>query len=89
MWKAFVLIAVLDGSPLAAVAADDVGPEHHQYQIPEEAFAACKDLSEGDACTVTLHDHQLDGVCKKVHDDERLVCLPPHPPHEHRAPPPQ
>jgi len=85
MWKAFVLIAVLDGSPLAAVAADDVDPQHHHHKIPEEAFAACKDLSEGDLCTVTIHDQQKEGVCKKAHEDERLVCMPPH----HPPPPPQ
>ncbi len=89
MWKAFVLVAVLDGSPLAAVAADDVGPapNHHHHKPPEAAFAACKDLSEGAACTVTVHEHQLDGVCKKAHEDERLVCAPPHPAHPaHEAP---
>ena len=31
MWEAFELIAVLDGSPLAAVASDDVGPEPPQH----------------------------------------------------------
>ena len=86
MWKAFLLIAVLDGSPLAAVAADDVAPKHHDHKIPEEAFAACKDLSEGAACSVTIHDHALAGVCKKAHEDERLVCMPPH---DHPQPPPQ
>ncbi len=74
MWKAFVLIAVLDGSPLAAVAADDDGvgpkPNHHHHKPPEAAFAACKDVSEGAACTVTMHDRPLDGVCKKSHEEE-------------------
>jgi hypothetical protein len=89
MWKAFMLISVLDGSPLAAVAADSPPPPPpgHHHKIPDEAFVACKDLSEGEACTVTVHDHQHDGFCRKAHEDERLFCMPDHPPGPHPAPP--
>ena len=78
MWKAFVLIAVLDGSPLAAVADNATPPPKHHHQIPEAAFAACKDLSEGASCSVTWHDQKHDGTCRKAHEDQRLFCAPPH-----------
>lgn len=88
MWKAFVIIAFLDGSPLAAVA-DEVAPKAqppHHHKIPDEAFAACKDHSEGAACTVTMRDKTRDGVCRASHhQDQRLFCMPPHP---HQPPPP-
>jgi len=87
MWKAFVLIAVLDGVPFPAVADDTPAKPVHHLAIPDEAYAACKDLSEGDTCIVTLKDKQLAGVCQKSHQDERLFCLPP-PPHPQQGPSP-
>lgn len=54
---------------------------------PEEAFAACANAQEGDACTVKLPDRSVSGKCVKVpphleEDAGKLFCMPPHPPRE-------
>ena len=44
---------------------------------PPEAFAACKGLSEGTSCTVTIHEHAIDGTCRKAPDGTgELFCVP-------------
>lgn len=44
---------------------------------PPEAFDACVDASEGDACSVELGDHAVTGACQKDRKDESvLVCVP-------------
>ena len=53
--------------------------------IPKEAFAACANLAEGDACTVTFGPNTIDGTCAKTPDGD-LACRPNHPP---PGPPPE
>jgi hypothetical protein len=59
--------------PLAASADGPPAP-------PPEAYAACDSKTAGDACTVTLHDHTLEGTCAQRGSDGRLSCRPSHPP---------
>jgi hypothetical protein len=66
--------------PFAVARAD-----HPHHAPPQEAFDACAKSRSGDACSVTLHDHTLAGVCVTAHDSAALVCRPDHPP----GPPPE
>ena len=48
---------------------------------PPEAFAACKGLAEGDACTVSFDGHTMEGICRSGPDGkEALACAPNGPP---------
>jgi hypothetical protein len=50
---------------------------------PPEAYDACEDADEGDACSVEVHDHTVTGTClKDRRDDSLLVCVPDRPKHE-------
>ena len=78
-------------APAQATAADAApdrrGPPRHP---PEQAVTACRDHSEGDACSFSMHDHTLDGTCKPAPsaddgtDSGVLACMPEPP-----APPPE
>jgi len=40
-------------------------------------FAACGGLAEGAACSVTIHEHKVDGTCRKGPKGEaELACAP-------------
>lgn len=53
------------------------GPPGGHRDPPKEAVEACSGLSEGDACTVTLPDHTLNGTCRKgPKADLPLACAP-------------
>lgn len=48
---------------------------------PPEAVEACKDSSEGDACTVEFRGQTLAGTCRKGPNGEQpLACMPARPP---------
>jgi len=59
-------------SPPPKPPADGMPPKP-----PPEAFAACKGLTEGTSCTVTIHDHAIDGTCRNAPDGTgQLFCVP-------------
>jgi hypothetical protein len=60
-----------------AVAYADRPPPH---QPPQAAFEACASSKAGDACSVTMHDHTITGVCAAAPDTAALACRPDHPP---------
>jgi hypothetical protein len=60
----------------ALVLADEPAPPPGAPPLPPEAYAACDSKADGDACTVTIRDHQIDGVCRPAPSDKRLFCLP-------------
>src|SRR5262245_49752170 len=66
------------GALASAVAFAAAPPEPtdagHRRGPPPEAFAACKDLDEGDTCQVTFHEHTIDGTCEPF--GEELACKP-------------
>jgi hypothetical protein len=69
--------ALLCALPLAA-GADGKRPHRPP---PPEAVEACRERAPGDACTVTLRDHTVDGVCREAPDGEGpLACVPDRPP---------
>lgn len=71
-----LLVLVL---PFAIAYADR---PHHQP--PQAAFDACARSKVGDACSVTLHEHTINGVCSEAPDSKALVCRLGHP----HGPPP-
>ncbi|MCU1283408.1 MAG: hypothetical protein JWM53_6954 [bacterium] len=77
----FVVSAALCGGVALAQSEGDGRPPR---QIPEEAFAACTNLSEGDACTANVHDQEVKGQCIKGRQT-RLWCRPSGP-RPHRPP---
>ena len=52
---------------------------------PQAAFDACASAKAGDACSVTMHEHTIAGVCAAAPDSTALACRPDHPP----GPPPE
>jgi len=75
-----VIAAIVVVLPFAIAYAD-----HRHPAPPKEAFDACASARQGDACTVVLRDHRVEGVCAPFPDTSALVCHPNHPP----GPPPQ
>lgn len=77
-------LAFLAVLPFTATA----GPGHggRPRRPPPEAVAACKSRSAGDACSVTLRDRTLDGVCRAAPEGGELACMPDGPP---PGPPPE
>jgi hypothetical protein len=59
----------------SAVAQAD---EHHAP--PPEAYTACDSKSAGDTCSVTFHEHTMEGTCNQRGSDTRLSCRPNHHP---------
>jgi hypothetical protein len=57
------------------------GPRHHHAPPPEAVFAACDGKTDGDACSVALESHAVNGSCRAPHYDAgaRLLCAPAHP----------
>ena len=80
------MLSLLMAATLAgAVARADSGDRPPRPPLPPEAFASCKDLAEGDACTAHLRDRDVAGSCTLGHET-KLWCRPsgppPPPPHE-------
>ena len=72
-----VIVTIL-AIPALGAAHDPDGGAHH-WPGPE-SIAACKDKSEGDACTFEGHHGTVSGTCKKAKTGE-LACAHPH--HHH------
>jgi len=45
-------------------------------RAPQFAVDACRNLSEGAACTIEFQGQTLSGTCKKMGEEGELVCLP-------------
>ncbi len=78
---ASILVTIL---PLAIAAAEPGDRRGPPRKPPQEAFTACVNLAEGDACSVKLRDHTISGTCEKFPEQTELACRPDHPP----GPPP-
>lgn len=53
---------------------------HRGHKPPEEAYTACEELSEDDACQLELRDRTIEGNCVADRDDGTLFCMPERPP---------
>lgn len=64
-------------SPLPPSQPVDAPPSH---KPPQEAFDACKSLTEGASCSVNFRGHTMTGTCRKgPHGESELACVPEHP----------
>jgi len=64
--------------PFAIARADQPQPPPHKP--PPAAFEACAKLAAGAACSLTMHEHTITGVCTTAPDVAALFCRPEHPP---------
>lgn len=55
-------------------------PMPGDHQPPPEAFEACVSHSAGQACSVSIDGHTLNGTCRTTPDGAQLVCAPEAPP---------
>jgi hypothetical protein len=70
-----------DGNPLTAggepqPSAGGMGAEGGMSEPPQEAYAACEELTQGAACTVQTPDGELNGTCLIPPQQSQLVCVP-------------
>jgi hypothetical protein len=54
-------------------------------QLPQFVLDACRNRTEGEACSVEFQGQKLSGSCRKIPDHEQLACLPAGPPPNHRG----
>jgi hypothetical protein len=83
--SAVCCLALLTSTPVFAEPDPNQPPPHGDHgapphKPPSEAYAACKDLSQGATCSVDHGDHHLDGSCAPDREDGSLFCRPNHPP---------
>lgn len=66
-----------DGQGQLACAPKDMPGRDGHRGPPAEAFTACASLKAGDACTVTLGDKTIEGLCRTGPDGQgKLACAP-------------
>jgi hypothetical protein len=63
--------------PTLGSADDSPDAGDHHWQPRPEAIAACKDKSEGDACSFEGHHGTVSGTCHKFKSGD-LACMHPH-----------
>ena len=78
----------------AQTAGDDGTPGgmHHRHKPPPAAFDACKAKAVGDACTVSMHDREINGKCESPpagSDQAGPACRPEGWSQRHHGPPPE
>ena len=56
----------------------EVGSHSPHHGPPPEALAACQGKQDGEACSVTLRDQQIQGQCRTGPDNQRSACIPEH-----------
>jgi hypothetical protein len=95
IWLALAAAAATwSGQPLAR--ADPAKPAAHKEALerrphgpPPEAFEACNEKGEGEACSVEFHERTLTGSCVQAREQDVLFCLPdelPPPPPDRELP---
>lgn len=73
-------LALLSGTAVFAVAAVALADPPSPPPLPPEAYSACASKAAGDACTVQIHDHTIEGTCAAMPSEQRLHCRPNGPP---------
>ena len=57
--------------------APDGGEKHgNRRGPPPEAIQACNGLEDGAACSFTLHERQISGLCRARPEGKPAVCAP-------------
>ncbi|CAA0111595.1 Uncharacterised protein [Zhongshania aliphaticivorans] len=73
--NAFIISAAIGASSVQAQPGGQQGGE--RGRPPEEAFTACADLSENQACSVSIGDDNISGSClKPPRGEDKLLCVP-------------
>jgi len=75
-----LLRSLLALSAVTALLAIAVAAEADPPAPPAEAYTACDSKAEGDACTVTMHEHTITGTCATLPKETKLHCRPSGPP---------
>jgi hypothetical protein len=90
----FFRYALASTATLLALApfGSAIAEPHAPPSPPREAFDACSNAKDGDACAVSVHGHEVKGICAPFRD-QGLVCRPAGPPPgpppgRHHGPPP-
>jgi len=73
-----LLLATVSCLSLEAASAAETAD--HRRGPPPAAFEACSGKASGDSCTVSFGDRTINGTCKTLPQDDRLVCMPDHAP---------
>ena len=77
----FMSCALLAGLAFAGVqSASASGPPRGHHPLPPEAIQACSGLAEGAACSFTMGQHSVTGVCRAGPQDQAVACAPDGPP---------
>ena len=89
-------VIALFGWSLASAQAETKPDHPHPPKPPKEAYTACANLIENDACSISTPDgNVLDGVCapapdsKESKESSTLACRPNHMPKPPKGEPPQ
>ena len=81
-----LLLSAASAFPIARARSAD--SDERPHGPPAAAFDACAGKSSGDTCAVTFRDRTINGTCKEMAQEDRLVCWPdqppPGPPPDHR-----
>jgi hypothetical protein len=83
IWILRIMSSIALAAGLGVAAAGNAGA--NPPPPPPEAFAACDGKARGDACSVQIQDHTIQGVCDAPPNESRLACRPNHPPPTPRA----
>lgn len=81
-----MLFSVASLFPIARARSAE--SDERPHGPPPAAIDACVGKSSGDSCVVTFRDRTINGTCKEMPQEDRLVCwpdqLPAGPPPDHR-----
>jgi hypothetical protein len=91
----FCSLALTASTALAespATAAQQKGSNVSEFEplqaapkLPQFVLDACRNHTEGEACSIEFQDQKLAGTCRKIPEHEQLACLPAGPPPNHRG----
>ena len=69
-------LALAGLATLASTARPALAEDRAPHPGPEVYAAACTSKAEGTACSVTLHGHELHGICASDRKTPQLACRP-------------
>jgi hypothetical protein len=82
------LLLLSAASVFSLASARSAESDERPHGPPAAAIDACVGKNSGDTCVVTFRDRTIDGTCKEMAQEDRLVCwpdqLPAGPPPDHR-----
>lgn len=76
----YVTLFLVAGPSITLGVASASETSDRRLNPPPAAFEACSGKANGDRCTVSFRDRSIDGTCKTIPQDDRLICVPDHAP---------